>query len=247
MPKHSLGRFLFEFGGAIFILVMFVLLMLPVLSCGMDASRRASCQENLKQVGVACKMYSNESRGELWPPRSPVSDNWMLDARAIFPEYLSDLSVLVCPDSPFAYSGVFDSKSARSTGPDPACVSSLFYVYTGVAMCSDEAAWALFESQSAQWSSTATDLELDVPEWPDSGRVTCGGQAGIPVMWDRVSEYEEEFSHTPLGINVLHMDGHVQFVNYSVRNDSSWFPATRVAAETFGSVLPRMAGQCYGD
>jgi len=247
MPKRTFGQFMLEFGFGIILLVVSGIVILPALSRSREASIRSSCQNNLKQLGIAFKMYANESRRELWPLRSPIPDNWIVDATSLYPEYLTDLSVLVCPKSTFASPDIFYSKSARSAGPDSNCVSSLFYNYTGVALCSDEEAWALFESQSEQWTPEAYDADLNVPIWEGSGRVTCGGQAGIPVMWDRVSEYDDEFSHTPQGINVLHMDGHVQFVKYSVYNDSSWFPATRVAAETFGGVLPRMPGQCYAD
>ncbi|MBX7256122.1 MAG: DUF1559 domain-containing protein [Candidatus Hydrogenedentes bacterium] len=247
MRKYTLGRFLLEFGGLTIVLVVTVLLALPYFGRAREASRRSSCQANLKQMGIVCKMYSNESKGEMWPSRSPIPDNWIPDTGYLYPEYLSDLSILICPDSPFVLSNDFSSMRGERGVPDSSCVSSLFYTYTGSAMCSDEEAWALFESQSRDWTPENRDLELDVPVWQGSGRVLCGGQAGIPVMWDRVSEYDDEFSHTPLGINVLHMDGHVEFVNYSAYNDSSWFPATRVCAETFGSVLPRMPSYCYGD
>lgn len=60
---------------------------------------------------------------------------------------------------------------------------------------------------------------------------------GVPVV-------DREFAHVPMGCNVLHMDGHVQFVEYSYYNMSRNFPVTRVAAETFGSVLPQPAVDC---
>lgn len=247
MPKRTPGRILIEFGAAMLIVVVAVIVSLPMFSRAREGSRRASCQNNLKQMGIAFKMYANESRGEAWPARSSIPDNWIPDLAALCPEYLTDVSIMICPASPFAFPGVFSAGGNRSELPDPRCVSSLFYTYTGIGMCSDEEAWALFESQSRQWTPEVGDLELDVPVWERSGRVLCGGQSGIPVMWDRVSEFDEEFSHNPLGINVLHMDGHVQFVEYSVYNDSSWFPATRVCAETFGSVLPEMPGYCSGE
>jgi prepilin-type processing-associated H-X9-DG protein len=87
------------------------------------------------------------------------------------------------------------------------------------------------------------NVELDVPIW--AGSETVDDHPGVPVLWDRVPAEEWEFSHTPVGGNVLYADGHVEFVPYSYYNDSSYFPMTRVSAETFGSVLPRLSSDCY--
>ena len=75
--------------------------------------RRASCQNNLKQFGLVFKMYANESKGEKWPfyqlykcgdrtpPGEPVRAPTMLaNYDTVYPEYLTDLSILVCPSRP---------------------------------------------------------------------------------------------------------------------------------------------------
>ena len=56
---------------------------------------------------------------------------------------------------------------------------------------------------------------------------------------------ETELSHLPAGINVLHLDGSVNFVRYSPLNNSSNFPATLLAAETFGADVPQLSMDCY--
>ncbi|NUM52882.1 MAG: DUF1559 domain-containing protein [Candidatus Hydrogenedentes bacterium] len=227
-----------------------ILICLPMFSRAREASRRASCQNNLKQIGIVLRMYASESRGEFLPPLSPIIDNWMFDLRLVYPEYLADLNVLVCPQSPFSKPGLFDS--ARQTGSrsmDPECVSSLFYIYTGYAIFSDEQAKGLFDAYMIAPHSVIAGniLEVLVPVWPDSTRITGSpGYSGIPVVWDRVPLGEDEFSHTPAGINVLHFDGHVEFIKYSHYNSSNYFPATRAGAETFGSVMPVLPAHCIG-
>ena len=89
------------------------------------------------------------------------------------------------------------------------------------------------------------DLTLPVPVWSNSSRPDVVGSSAIPVMWDRVPLDESQYGHVPRGANVLHLDGHVEFVKYSYYNNSDFFPVTRLSAETFGSVLPQMPMHCY--
>ena len=250
-----------ELGALLLILGIGAAIMLPALSRSREASCRASCQNNLKQLGIVTKMYASESKGDVYPPMSPIPENWMFDLDKVYPEYLSDLSILVCPSSPFStpppfvLRGNIEHPGAAIGVPHPDCVSSLFYVYTNHAILSDEQAVAVFGAYHEVPTEVfnSMDLDLNVPVWDespwahnDSPPWMGGGQAAIPIMWDRVPLAVEDFAHVPMGGNVLHMDGHVEFVKYSYYNNSSYFPMTAVSGETFGSVLPQLSRDCYG-
>jgi len=96
-------------------------------------------------------MYANEWNGR-FPPLNPVPHNWMLDGWAVYPEYLTDLSVFICPDSPFADDYTFrlrddfDHRGAIIGSYHPDCLSSLFYNYTGYFIESNEMAAAVFNA-----------------------------------------------------------------------------------------------------
>ena len=225
------------------------LLALPKVRAGVEAHRKSNCQGNLKKLGLAFKMFANESASNRWPAVSRAAGNWVPDTDRFYPDYCNDLNVFICPSHPDSTDHRFE---LRDTAQHPLnesgeqhcdCVSSRYYVYTGFLTSDDYDALAIHDALTGGDWEFQRDVDLQSP-LPYALDMLGGPSGSGVVMWDRMTLDTSQVAHRPLGANVLFMDGHVEFQRFDPDDPNPEFPVTSVSAELFGALPTSLSSDC---
>lgn len=173
-------------------------ILLPALSRARESARKTQCASNLKQIGLALIMYSNENY-EAFPTQTSGSNRVMTAFSMLYDDYIPERMVFKCPSDGAV---TRTSNSAIVQGSAFTTIQSSYAFEALAKTQADNPGCAL--SSDRPPSTVSGNLGPDSPNHGGTPSVNGGGVAGR-------------------GQNVVYLDGHVEFV---ATPGAGWYDAS---------------------
>ncbi len=224
--RRPRGFTLIELLVVIAIIGMLTALLLPAISAAREAGRRATCQANLHQFGLAFTGYLNDNR-EQFPQtyHAGKAASWIVQVSA-YTENVDQLRS--CPNDPLGGQRV----AANAAGiRGSSYVMNEYLAAKTLDGCSarrlsqiQQASTAILLFEGANYGRTASSDHVHTSNWYAPGDIASG------TAWDTIVAEINPAQHVN-GSNYLFVDGHVELI--SQETVAGWVHQDTIAGTNF--------------
>jgi len=157
MPERMRAFTLIELLVVIAIISIFAAILFPVFARARENARRASCMSNMKQIALACVMYTQDYDGALFPYEYQTSTNTAGSEMKVISPYIKNTQVFRCPSSAQSYAT--PAGSTVNCNADPTFFYCSSYGFPAVAASDNQKAVLL----NLNWGGNVIILD-SIPE-----------------------------------------------------------------------------------
>jgi len=214
------GFTLIELLVVIAIIAILAAILFPVFAQAREAARKASCQSNLKQLGNAIKMYSQDFDEHLvgggginppwgsdgsWNPTTHLqSQQWQW----VIQPYVKNWAVYKCPSDP----------RTMDENPISYCINNIALNDSSGKACGTSDARIQFPADCVMLAEGGNGGDTHDGDTPNTMAVRAGGDLTLWNHWNRIAHsnsgwnWSDNLPRHGDGNNVLYVDGHVKYM-----------------------------------
>lgn len=160
--KNKRAFTLIELLVVIAIIAILAAMLLPALARAKEAGRRIACLSNVKQLSLACQIYTGDNAG-FYPPRNNTN-RW---PNQLFDNYGKNVKILLCPTdiaalTPPATVGMTPSNNVADASPRSYFING-WNDYFAAMFPSDATDWGALEGDIATYGKGIKDSAIVHP------------------------------------------------------------------------------------